>query len=392
MKRIQALDILRGITIAGMLLVNNPGSWSYIYAPLRHAEWNGLTPTDLVFPFFMFIMGISTYISLRKYDFAYSHATARKILRRTAVIFLVGVAVGWFSRFCNYWHHANPDLGFWGCLWEASWTFDRMRILGVLQRLALCYGVVSILAITVKHRYFPYIMATLLLGYAVLLLGFDGYVYDGSVNILGRVDAAILTPAHMYKDHSIEPEGLLSTLPSIAHVMLGFCVGRMMLQCREDVSAQAPGPDYGRLMLNLFIVGTILLFAGFLLSYGLPINKKIWSPTFVLVTCGFASSALALLIWVIDVRGWKRWSVFFESFGVNPLFMYIMGSVLAILLGAVRLPWGDATMSIHNILYKECLAPVFGQVGGSLAYALLFDVLVWCIGYPLYKRKIYIKI
>ena len=166
----------------------------------------------------------------------------------------------------------------------------------------------------------------------------------------------------------------------------------MMLQCREDVSAQAPGPDYGRLMLNLFIVGTILLFAGFLLSYGLPINKKIWSPTFVLVTCGFASSALALLIWVIDVRGWKRWSVFFESFGVNPLFMYIMGSVLAILLGAVRLPWGDATMSIHNILYKECLAPVFGQVGGSLAYALLFDVLVWCIGYPLYKRKIYIKI
>ena len=122
-KRILALDILRGITIAGMILVNNPGSWGHIYAPLRHAEWNGLTPTDLVFPFFMFIMGISTYISLKKYNFTYSHATLRKILRRTVVIFIIGMAIGWFSRFCYYWSSAPDELSFGQNLWASVWTF-----------------------------------------------------------------------------------------------------------------------------------------------------------------------------------------------------------------------------------------------------------------------------
>ena len=162
-KRILALDILRGFTIAGMILVNNPGSWGYIYAPLRHAEWNGLTPTDLVFPFFMFIMGISTYISLKKYNFEFSQSAALKILKRTIVIFLIGCAIGWFSRFCRYWVSAPEELGFFENLWASVWTFDRMRILGVMQRLALCYGAASIVALTVKHKRIPYIIASLLM-------------------------------------------------------------------------------------------------------------------------------------------------------------------------------------------------------------------------------------
>ena len=387
-KRILALDILRGFTIAGMILVNNPGSWGHIYAPLRHAEWNGLTPTDLVFPFFMFIMGISTYISLKKYNFEFSKSAALKIVKRTIVIFLIGCAIGWFSRFCRYWVTAPEDLSFFENLWASVWTFDRMRILGVMQRLALCYGAASIVALTVKHKRIPYIIATLLIGYFVILMCGNGYEYN-ETNILSIVDRTILTPVHMYKDNGIDPEGLLSTLPSIAHVLLGFYVGKLMLDGNKSQDRMS---FLNSQIITLFLVGTILTFAGFLLSYGCPINKKIWSPTFVLTTCGLASSFLALLIWIIDVKGKKKWSLFFEAFGVNPLFMYVLGGVLGILFGCIRFPWEDGMISIHTFMYKIVLTPLFGQTGGSLAYALLFVTLNWCIGYQLYKRKIYIKI
>lgn len=390
-QRILALDILRGITIAGMILVNNPGSWGHIYAPLRHAEWNGLTPTDLVFPFFMFIMGISTYISLRKYDFTFSRAAALKIVRRTVVIFLIGMAIGWFSRFCYYWSSPTEGIGFGAQLWEAVWTFDHIRILGVMQRLALCYCAAALIALTVRHRYIPWLIACLLVGYFLLLMGGNGFVY-GEANVLSVVDRAILTPAHMYKDNGIDPEGILSTIPAIAHVLLGFCVGRMMLRRREGEAEQSRDEVLRSHLIKLFLVGTVLTFAGLLLSYGCPLNKKVWSPTFVLATCGLASSLLALLIWVIDVRGWRRWSLFFESFGVNPLFMYVLGGVLGILFGSIRLPWDGGSISIHGLMYDVCLRPWLGDTGGSLAYALVFVCINWCIGYQLYKRKIYIKI
>lgn len=388
-KRILALDILRGITIAGMIMVNNPGTWAHIYAPLRHAEWNGLTPTDLVFPFFMFIMGISTYISLRKYNFKFSRAVGMKILKRTILIFLIGMAIGWFSKFCYYWTSPTEGIGFGAQLWEAVWTFDRIRILGVMQRLALCYGATAIIALTVKHRNIPYLIATLLIGYFILLAYGNGFAYDNT-NILSVVDRAVLTPAHMYKDNGIDPEGLLSTIPAIAHVLLGFCVGGMMLEggkAHRDRESLLNSH-----LIKLLLLGTVLTFAGLLLSYGCPINKKIWSPTFVLTTCGLASSFLALLIWIIDVKGHKRWSLFFESFGVNPLFMYVLGGVLGILFGSIRFPWGEGCISLHGFLYKVLLMPLFGETGGSLAYALLFVGINWCIGYQLYKRKIYIKI
>ena len=387
-KRILALDILRGFTIAGMILVNNPGSWGHIYAPLRHAEWNGLTPTDLVFPFFMFIMGISTYISFKKYIFEFSQAAALKILKRTIVIFLIGMAIGWFSRFCRYWVSAPEDLSFFENLWASVWTFDRMRILGVMQRLALCYGATSIIALTIKHKHIPYLIVSLLVGYFVILMCGNGYEYN-ETNILSVVDRAILTPVHMYKDNGIDPEGLLSTIPSIAHVLLGFYVGKLMLDGNKSEDRTS---FLNSQIITLFLVGTILTFAGFLLSYGCPINKKIWSPTFVLTTCGLASSFLALLIWIIDVKGKKKWSLFFEAFGVNPLFMYVQGGVLSILFGTIRFPWEDGMISIHTFLYKIVLMPIFGQIGGSLAFAILFVTINWCIGYQLYKRKIYIKI
>lgn len=380
--RLLALDVMRGITIAGMILVNNPGSWGSVYAPLAHAQWNGLTPTDLVFPFFMFIMGISTYISLRKYHFAYSHASAWKILKRTLVIFAIGLGITWFAMFCQTWNSlSGQEVTFFSRLGQSVWTFDHIRILGVMQRLALCYGATALIALTVKHRYIPYLIAAILVGYFIVLVTGNGFEYNDT-NVLSIADRAVLGEAHMYRDRGIDPEGLLSTLSAIAHVLIGFCVGQLLMEVKE----------VDKKLERLFLVGTALTFAGFLLSYGCPINKKIWSPTFAMVTCGLASSFLALLVWVIDVKGYKQWSRFFESFGVNPLFIYVMAALLSILLGSIRIPYADGLIGLDSYVYQTLLAPLLGDYPGSLAYALLFVILNWSIGYILYKKKIYIKI
>lgn len=382
-QRLLALDILRGITIAGMITVNNPGSWSYVYAPLGHAEWNGLTPTDLVFPFFMFIMGISTYISLRKYQFTYSAGAAWKIVRRTAVIFAIGLAIAWFGLSCRTWHAlADEGLPFATRLFRATTNFSHLRILGVMPRLALCYGAAALIALTVPHRRIPHLIAALLVGYALLLFLGRGFAYD-ETNILSVVDRAVLGPDHMYKDNGIEPEGLLSTVPAVAHVLIGFCCGALLLGV-SDVRDK---------MLRLFLLGTAMALLGWLLSYGCPINKKVWSPTFVLTTCGMASSLLALLVWIIDVRGHRRWCRFFESFGVNPLFMYVLAAIFSILLGNIRVSHsGGESISLGGWLYGDVLRPLLGDYPGSLAYALLLVSACWCIGYILYRRNIYIKI
>lgn len=376
--RLLALDILRGITIAGMILVNNPGSWGHIYAPLEHASWNGLTPTDLVFPFFMFIMGVSTYMSLRKYNFAWSGPAAWKILRRTVVIWLIGLAIAWFGLFLRGVLNEKTLL-------DAMWNFDHIRILGVMPRLAICYGVGSLLAITLKQRTLPYVIAGILITYAIILLCGNGFEFSDR-NVLYIVDNKVIGPDHLYTDTidgvrlKFDPEGLLSTLPSIAHMLIGFMCGSLIMATKDN-----------NIRINrLFIVGTILTFAGFLLDFGLPINKKVWSPSFVLTTCGLASSFLGLLIWIIDIRGYKKWCRFFEAFGINPLFMYCLGAVLSIVIGAVKI--GDTSVKGH--VYEDFLMPLCcgDATLASLLFALLFVAVNWCVGYVLYKKKIYIKI
>ncbi len=382
--RLLALDVLRGITIAGMIMVNNPGSWESIYAPLEHASWNGLTPTDLVFPFFMFIMGISTYVSLRKFDFEFSSPTLFKILKRTVIIFLIGLGLAWLSlSFRTFNSLSVEELGFMDRLIQSVTNFEHVRILGVMQRLALTYGITSLIAIFVKHKYIPYIVVITLVGYFLLLLFGNGFEF-GENNIISVVDRAILGANHMYVDNGVvlDPEGLLSTIPAIAHVLIGFYCGKILLNAKGNSEK----------IQQLFIIGTILMFAGFLLSYGCPINKKIWSPTYAIVTCGLASLLLALLVWIIDMKGHKKWSVFFQSFGVNPLFIYVAAEVLAILMGSISFIHNGANISIKGFVYQICLQPYLGDYLGSFIFALLFVGLNWMIGNVLYKKQIYIKI
>jgi predicted acyltransferase len=383
-KRLLSLDILRGITISGMIMVNNPGSWSAVYKPLGHAAWHGLTPTDLVFPFFMFIMGISTYISLRKFNFECTKPTLYKILKRAVIIFLIGLGITWLSlSFGTYHKLANESLGSFERFVKAITNFENIRIPGVLQRLALSYGITSLLAIIVKHKHFLPIIISGLFGYFILLLFGKGFEFSED-SIISVIDRTLLGVNHLYIDHGVklDPEGLLSTIPSICHVMIGFLCGKMILNIQDNYQK----------INKLFIIGAIMTLAGFLLSYGCPINKKIWSPTFVLVTCGLASTLLALLMWIIDIKEHKKWSVFFESFGINPLFIYVAAGILSILLSGILIPYNGEIISIKGYIYGKCLQPLLGNYPASLAYALLFVGFNWLIGNILYKNKIYIKI
>ncbi len=388
-QRLLALDILRGITIAGMIMVNNPGSWGTIYAPLKHAAWNGLTPTDLVFPFFMFIMGVSMEFSLRKYQHGLDRQNLTKILKRTATIFLIGTAIAWMSSFCYpFFNIGNTSAGWMERFTANIFPFDRIRILGVMPRLALTYCAGAIISLLVSHKQQLYIAAGILISYFLIL--FFGHGFElSSDNIIAVVDRAVLGTNHMYHMTdpegvriAFDPEGLLSTLPCISHVLIGMYMGRVILNNKDQY----------HLVAQISIVGIILLFSGFLLSYGCPINKSIWSPTFVLTTCGLGSLFLALLIFILDIKHKVKWSRFFESFGINPLFMYVLGAVLSILMGSIKFRLDDKIFSIKGYIYQELLIPVLPEYMASLAFALLFVGLNWVIGYQLYRRKIYIKI
>lgn len=361
--RLLSLDVMRGITIAGMILVNNPGDWAHVYAPLEHAHWNGFTPTDMVFPFFMFMMGISAYFSLRKYDFTWNRACVWKIAKRTVVIFCIGLALNGLSL-----------AMFGGLEWE------RWRILGVLQRLALAYGFASLAALSIPHKYLLHTAVLLLVVHSVLLLGSHSLELTPD-SLVAVIDRVVLGESHLYRDVmadgtviAFDPEGLLGVLSSVAHVLIGMWVGKMILSQRKR---------YEVIVLNLFVLGSLLLICGLLLNYAIPVNKKIWSSTFVLVTCGFGSLLLALLMYDIDIRKRKRWTRFFETFGVNPLYLYVQAELLARLIAYWG--WGDLVM-------QEVLIPLLGDYPASLAWALLFVLVNWIPGHFLYKRHLYIKI
>lgn len=387
--RLLSLDVLRGITIAGMIMVNNPGSWGSIYAPLGHASWNGLTPTDLVFPFFMFIMGVSMFLSYKKFDFKFSGQTFTKLLRRSVLLFLIGLVLGWFGLFCRGLNAMRAeDLPLLEKIIKAATSLENLRILGVLQRLALVSFFGSLVVLTFKPKRIPWIIGFILLFYWILMAASGSYGQDEN-SLVAIIDSAVLGVSHMYTDHLangtsvvFDPEGLLSTLPCIAHVLLGFWAGKLISETKDN----------GDKIQKLFLFGTIILFIGFLLDYGFPINKKIWSSSFVLTTCGLASLLLGLLIWIIDIKGKKHWSVFFESFGVNPMFIYVVAGILSVLLGNIGFNYYGEWISLKGFAYTQWLSPVFGDYLGSLIYALSFVTINWFIGHILYKKKIFIKL
>lgn len=338
-----------------MILVNN--GWGESFEMLNHAKWNGMTPCDLVFPFFLFIMGISCYLSLVKSEFKPTPQVIRRIVKRTVLLFAIGLFINWFD---------NAIEGDFLC-------FGHLRIWAVMQRIALCYGIVSLFALFCNHKYtIPVIIGLLVIYTAILVFG-NGYAEDASVNVLAQVDLNLFGYDHLYHKSSVDPEGLLGTISSVAHVLLGFYCGKLIRQ-KDSISDK---------VIALFVVGTILVIGGYLLSYGLPLNKRIWSPSYVMVTCGLASLLQALLMYVIDIRQKSGWTTFFRVFGVNALALYVSSELLAIILGNIGFS-GMVFDGLHAIIPPAKWA--------SLAYSLYFVGLNFALGYLLYRKKIYIKL
>jgi predicted acyltransferase len=317
-----------------------------------------MTFADLIFPMFMFIMGVSMYFSLSKFQFRISRSMLFGVVKRAVLMYLVGTFIYGFDLVL----HTGGDFA----------SLTAVRLSGVLERLAVCYLLGSLLVCALRSRAGISICVTLILvGYYVILCCGAGFDYS-EWNILGRIDRALLG-VHMYSDGGIDPEGVLSTLPAIAQVLIGFCVGGW---CMEK------SPLENRL-LKLFALGTALLCLGFACADFCPINKKVWSPTFVLVTCGFSSLLLALLIWVVDYRKSIGGIRALEVVGVNPLFCYVASELL----------YSAADVTVHESWYAQLISWFGGDATfASLVYALLFLLVVWLIADALYRRRILIKL
>ena len=374
--RLLSLDVLRGITVAGMILVNNPGDWGTIYSPLKHAEWIGLTPTDLVFPFFMFVMGVSMSISMKKFSGHFCSQFVIKLFKRTVILFLLGVMLSWFSLVLDNILHPSKEIS----LIQVLLPLHDVRILGVLQRLALSYFFASLLAIWIRSKAaLFYTIISILLIYGLVLWYGNGFELSED-NIIAVIDRCLLGENHMYLEWlpnggriRFDPEGFLSTLPGIAHVLIGYFCGNIIMQNKT----------LDEKIVQLSVIGIILLFVGFLFSYSCPIIKKVWSPTYVLVTSGFTYLFFVLLIWIIDLRKCSKWIIPFQALGCNPLFIYLFASLMADMLGQVGL---------HEEVYAVFVKLFNHSCFSSMMYAIVYVAVNTGLAYILYKKKVFIKL
>lgn len=359
-KRIEALDVLRGATVAAMIMVNNGGKGSF--EALRHAAWNGLTICDFVFPFFLFIVGFSIYAAFSKSNFVFTSSVIAKIVKRTILLFFIGLALNWLEKVIG-----GSD---WLC-------FETLRYWAVLQRIALCYFIVALLSLTSLRQYMGVLSVAVLLVYGAILLLGDGYSTDRSVNVLSRVDEALFGYDHLYHKSAVDPEGLLGTIGAVANTMLGFwCAGLVWRS-----------PDYSSKINRVFVAAGLMLITGYILSFMLPYNKRVWSPSFALTTSGACALLLGMLMyWTTGVRRGTvkaRTMDWFKIFGCYALFLYIFSEILAVVAGRTGLSgWWYGLLS--DIIPSEPIA--------ALIYALTFVAVCWLAGLALWRRKIIIKL
>jgi predicted acyltransferase len=380
-QRFYSLDVFRGATVALMILVNTPGSWAYIYGPLKHAEWHGVTPTDLVFPFFLFAVGNAMAFVMPRLVEGGPSVFWKKVTKRFLLIFLIGLLLNWFP-FVRY--DADGHL--------VMKTFEKLRILGVLQRIALAYFFASIIVYYFKSRGAFVVGAIMLLIYWGLCLALgdpaDPYSLNGFFGT--EIDKALLGEDHMYHGEGVafDPEGLMSTIPAIVQVIFGFLVGEYIIK---------KGKTW-EMLSNLFVAGMILIFAGFCWHTAFPINKKIWTSSYVLYTTGLALSVLGVLIYLIEFKNAKgAWSKFFDVFGKNPLFIFVLSGAWSRIYGLFRIEDGmkDGKPVIKGLggwMYDHLFVPALGNMNGSLAYAIFHILIFWAICWWLDKKKIYIKV
>ena len=368
--RLFSLDVFRGATIAAMILVNNPGN-DFPYAPLEHAKWNGWTPTDLIFPFFLFIVGVSLVLSFRS---RLRRGESRRTLlvhslRRSAIIFLIGLLL-----------HGLPYFHL------STW-----RVAGVLQRIALAYLAAAVITLTTKTRGIAIWIAGLLVGYwiAMRFIPVPGFgmpvrdipILDPDANLSWYLDHLFL-PGRMY-EVTRDPEGILSTFPSIATALLGVLTGEWLASLR----------DAKQKVLGMLAFGTTCVLAGQLWAIWFPINKKLWTSSFVLFTAGCALICLAACYWINDVKLHRgAWTRPFVIFGSNAIAVYVLADLISVVLSTIRVQFGHRTVTLQEYLYRHLFGQIPSRSLGSLAYSLVFVLVCFLPIWWMYRKRIFLKV
>ncbi|WP_044500298.1 acyltransferase family protein [Nostoc sp. PCC 7107] len=370
--RLVSLDVFRGIAIASMILVNNPGSWDYIYPPLDHAEWHGCTPTDLVFPFFLFIVGVAMPFSFAKYT-PENRPTAtvyQRILRRGLILFALGLFLALFTLTLDW------------LIKGITPNFSTLRIMGVLQRISLAYVIAALAVLNLSRRGLWILAAVILIGYWLAMQfipvpGFGAGNLTPEGNLGGYIDRIILGK-HIYRSGSFDPEGLFSTLPAVVTVFLGYFTGDWL----------RTQPIKSRTSINLVIFGLITLIIGQLWGFIFPINKQLWTSSYVLFTAGWALLTLALCYELIEVRHFRRWGLPLEVMGLNAIFLFVASGIFTRILLKTKI--GSSTT--YTWIYEHLFRPWAGTFNGSLIFAIIMVLFWWTILYGMYRRRCFFKI
>jgi len=368
--RFVALDIFRGATMALMVIVNTPGTWAYVYSPLRHAQWHGCTLTDLVFPFFLFIIGVSMRFSFDKYDICKYGPLFNKIIFRTITIFIIGLLL-----------NAFPFI-------RQDWDWSSFRILGVLQRIALAYFFASFIVLRFDVKGIVNISFIILVGYWITLMAYGWYSgqdpYALKTNLILVVDQFLLGESRLYGGTGIQfdPEGLLSTIPSVVTVLIGFLVGTMIKTTN----------DHEDNTQRMAVLGSLLIIIGWLWGFIFPINKQIWTSSYVLYTGGIAIILLAGLVWLVDIKKINCWTKPFVILGSNAIFLYALSSIWVKILLKITFEFEGKIISGYSYLYKTIFQPLAGNINGSLLFAFFHVLIFLLILTWMFRKKIYIKI
>jgi predicted acyltransferase len=402
--RLKSLDVFRGIAIASMILVNNPGSWKQVYPPLDHAEWHGCTPTDLVFPFFLFIVGCAMSFSLSKYTENYQKIGTKaseisatqeqttkekkpssfssipeniywRIARRAAILFLLGLLLNTSSIALDVLLNGAPIA-----------NFGKIRIMGVLQRIGLAYAISAIAILNLSPRNQKLLAVAVLLGYwgglfVFAVGGYSAYELTPEGYLGGYVDRIILGSQHLYKGGPFDPEGLFSTLPAVVTVLAGYFTGELL----------RVQPIKTRTSINLAICGLSCVVIGHLWGFVFPINKQLWTSSYVVFTAGWALLLLAACYETIEVRGWK-WGRPFEIVGLNAIFLFVASGIVARILLKTHIGSGEKAPTTYTWIYENWFLPWAGPLNGSLAFAVTAVLFWWLILYGIYRRGWVIKI
>jgi predicted acyltransferase len=368
--RLVSLDVFRGITIAGMVLVNNPGSWGAIYSPLEHAEWNGWTPTDLIFPFFLFIVGVSISLSLGKKieSGTVDKAIYLKIFRRFALIFLIGLFL-----------HAMPFF-----------NLSTLRIPGVLQRIAFCFLIASLIFIHTNWKQLTVVGIALLIIYWILMTAIPvpgceiTTMNDKACNLSAYIDRAVIGLDHIWKQGKVyDPEGILSTIPAIVTTISGILTGSWIRSKRENLEKVG----------GIFFFGLVLVTIGWAWNFFFPINKALWTSSYVVFTSGMALCFLGFCIWLIDIKNYRKWTKPFVIFGVNALALFVFSGIMSKLIDIVKVTGSEgkpiALKSwIFNNLFLQIASPINASLTFAVCYIFLWLFLMWL----LYRKQIFFKV